>query len=197
MNASAQTNAHLPAHAEPRLKNPQASPAAWAAMMAFQQAVNRSALDPTLLELVKLRASQINRCAYCIDLHVRTAQAHGERADRLYLLETWEDVAIYSARERAALRWTEALTRLADEPVSDDVYAAARAEFSEAELLDLTLAIVAINGWNRFNVGFRVPPQATEYFKVSKTPASAPAANGAPATVGSVDAAALGATSRS
>lgn len=151
-------------------------------MMALQQAVNRSDFDAPLLELVKLRASQINRCAYCIDLHVRTALARGERAERLHLLDAWEDVSIYSTRERAALRWTEALTRLSDAPVSDDVYAAARAEFSEAELLDLTLAIVTINGWNRFNVGFRVPPEATEYFKVSKSPANAstPAANGRP-----------------
>jgi alkylhydroperoxidase family enzyme len=103
-------------------------------------------------------------------MHVRDALARGERQERLHLLPAWEEVAIYSARERAALRWTEALTRLSDAAVSDAVYAEVRAEFSEAELLDLTLAIVTINGWNRFNVGFRVPPQATAYFKVSKGP---------------------------
>jgi AhpD family alkylhydroperoxidase len=160
-----------PSPSEPRLKNPQASPAAWAGMMALQQAVNALGLEPALLDLVTLRASQINGCAFCIDLHFRNALQRGERAERLYLLETWEEVAMYSARERAALRWTEALTRLSDRAVSDEIYAAARAEFSEAELLNLTLAIVAINGWNRFNVGFRVPPRATEFFKVSTPPA--------------------------
>lgn len=148
------------AHAAPRLQNRQASPAVWAAMSALQQTVNRSTLEPALLELVKLRASQINRCAFCIDMHFRDARAHGERLDRLYLLDAWEEVAIYSARERAALRWTEALTRLPDGGVPDATFAEASAVFSEAELLELTLAIVAINGWNRFNVGFRVPPAA-------------------------------------
>jgi AhpD family alkylhydroperoxidase len=151
--------------AAPRLAEPQASPAAWAGMMTLQQAVNRLPLDPLLLDLVKLRTSQLNRCAYCIDLHVRDAVQRGER---LHLLPAWEEVDLFSGRERAALRWTEALTRLADAPVSDAVYAEVRGEFGEAELLDLTLAIVAINGWNRFNVGFRVPPGATEYFKVSR-----------------------------
>jgi len=138
--------------------------------MGLQQVVNRNGLDPRLLDLVKLRVSQINRCAFCIDLHVRDALQRGEKAERLHLLPAWEEVALYSDRERAALRWAEALTRLAEATVSDAVYAEARTQFTEAELLDLTLAIVAINGWNRFNVGFRVPPQATGYFKVSTRP---------------------------
>ena len=137
-------------------------------MMALQHAVNQLPLDPRLLDLVKLRASQINRCAFCIDLHVRDASARGETPERLHLLPAWEEVGVYTARERAALRWTEALTRLSDAAVADAVYEEARKEFTEAELLDLTLAIVAINGWNRFNVGFRVPPRAAGYFKVSK-----------------------------
>ncbi len=161
-------------HAQPRLSNPQASPAAWAAMMTLQQAVNRNGLDPVMLDLAKLRASQINRCAFCIDLHVRDALNRGERPERLHLLPAWEEVSIYSARERAALRWTEALTKLSEGTVRDAVYAEARAHFSEEELLNLTLAIVAINGWNRFNVGFLVPPDATEYFKVSARPGHAP-----------------------
>lgn len=167
----------------PRLKDPQASPAAWAGMMALQQAVNGLGLDPALYELVKLRASQINGCAYCIDMHFADGLARGERPERLYLLDAWEEAGVYSARERAALRWTEALTRLAGHAVPDDVYAAVRAEFSEAELLNLTLGIVAINGWNRFNVGFRVPPRATEYFTASKKPSrSAERLAGAPAS---------------
>jgi AhpD family alkylhydroperoxidase len=145
----------------PRLKNKQAAAPVWETMMAMQQVVNRSSLEPALLELVKLRASQINGCAYCIDLHYRRALEKGEQPNRLYLLDAWPEVEIYSARERAALRWTEALTRLADKGVSDAVYASARGEFTEAELLELTLAIIAINGWNRLNVGFRMPPDAS------------------------------------
>ena len=167
---SVETNSKT--HGAARLQEPQASPAAWAGMMALQQVVNRAGLDPLLLDLVKLRVSQINRCAYCIDLHVRDALQRGERAERLHLLPAWEDVAIYSPRERAALAWAEGLTRLSEAGVSDALYATARAQFSEAELLDLTLAVVAINGWNRFNVAFRVPPGATEYFKVSARPAN-------------------------
>lgn len=143
---------------EPRLKDRHAAPAVFPAMSALQQVVNQSRLEASLLELVKLRASQINRCAFCIDMHVRDALERGEDASRLYLLDAWEEVTLYTERERAALHWTEALTRLSHASVSDAVFAAVRAEFTEAELLELTLAIVAINGWNRFNVGFRVPP---------------------------------------
>jgi AhpD family alkylhydroperoxidase len=127
-------------------------------MLALQQVVNACSLEPALLERVKLRTSQINRCAFCIDMHYAEALARGERADWLYLLDAWEEAGGYTARERAALHWAEALTRLPDAAVSDAVFEIARASFSEAELQELTLAIVAINGWNRFNVGFRVPP---------------------------------------
>jgi AhpD family alkylhydroperoxidase len=144
----------------PRLKNRQAAPAVWLAMRALQDTVNQCDLDPALLELVKLRASQINGCAFCIDMHYRDGKKRGEREDRLYLLDSWEDASVYSARERAALRWTEAITRLSDGPISDAVFAEVSEHFTEAELLNLTLALVAINGWNRFNVGFRVPPSA-------------------------------------
>jgi AhpD family alkylhydroperoxidase len=164
-----------------RLQNPQASPAAWAGMVALQQAVNGLGLDPDIYELVKLRASQINGCAFCIDMHFRDGLARGERPERLYLLDAWEEVDVYTPRERAALRWTEALTRLAGQPVPDEIYAAVRAEFTEAELLNLTLGIIAINGWNRFNVGFRVPPRA-EIFPVSKKPARPAASPASPAT---------------
>ena len=143
---------------EPRLKNRQAAPAVWQGMLALQQVANQSQLEPALLELAKLRVSQINRCAFCIDMHYRDALAAGESTARLYQLNAWEEVDIYSPREIAALRWAEALTRLADAPVGDELYAQVRAQFSEAELLELTLTVVAINGWNRFNVGFRVPP---------------------------------------
>jgi AhpD family alkylhydroperoxidase len=109
--------------------------------------------------LAKLRTSQINGCAFCIDMHFRDALKRGERAERLYLLDAWQEVDVYSARERAALAWAEALARLANHAgVSDEVYESASAEFTEAELLELTLALVAISGWNHFNVAFRVPP---------------------------------------
>lgn len=156
-----------PSHTQPRLENPNASPAAWAGMIGLQTVVNGNGLDPLLLDLVKLRASQINRCAYCIDLHVRDAVAKGEQGERLHLLPAWEEVDLYSARERAALRWTEALTRLSERGVSDAVYAEARTQFTEAELMDLTLTIVAINGWNRFNVGFRIPPDPEALRKIA------------------------------
>lgn len=144
-----------------RLKNPLAAPAVLEAMMALQKVVNGSRLDTKLMELVRMRASQINRCARCLDMHLDMARKHGETDQRLFLLDAWEEVPdLYTPRERAALLWTEALTRLPDAPVSDEVFEAASAEFSEPELLELTLAVVAINGWNRFNVGFRIPPGA-------------------------------------
>jgi len=137
---------------------------AWQAMMTLQQSANQTTLEPALLELVKTRASQINRCAFCLDMHHRVAQSHGERPDRLYLLSAWEELTdFYTSREAAALRWTEALTRIADEPVSDETFAAVSLHFTSAELLQLTLSIVAINGWNRFNVAFRIPPAARSH----------------------------------
>jgi AhpD family alkylhydroperoxidase len=135
----------------------------WAALSQLQVAANRTQLEPRLLELARMRASQINRCAFCLELHARTATAHGESPERLHLLPAWEEVTLYSPRERAALRWTEALTRLPDAGVPDagvpdEVFAAASAQFSEQELLELTLAVIAINSWNRVNVAFRVAP---------------------------------------
>jgi AhpD family alkylhydroperoxidase len=145
---------------EPRLKNYQSAPAVLQAMLALQAAVNKSRLEHPLMELVKIRASQINRCAFCLDMHVRDALKAGETMERIYLLDAWEEVDIYTPREHAALQWTDALTRLSDAPISDALFTSVRAHFTEAELLELTLAIVTINGWNRFNVGFRVPPRA-------------------------------------
>jgi AhpD family alkylhydroperoxidase len=148
--------------AGPRLNYASAAPATLQAMLTLQQAANRTGLEPALLELVKLRVSQINGCAFCIHMHFRDAVKAGETPARLYLLDAWAETELYSARERAALRWAEALTRLAGGRVTDEDFAAAKAEFSESELALLTLAIVAINGWNRFNVGFRTPPALDE-----------------------------------
>jgi|SRR5208282_6285500 len=115
-------------------------------------------LDHTLLELVKLRASQINGCAWCMDMHTKELRAAGESEQRFYLLSAWRECPFYSERERAALAWTEALTLLTVGNVPDDVFALARTQFSEEELVKLTLAIVAINGANRINVAFRTVP---------------------------------------
>jgi len=144
--------------AAPRLNYRKASPKIVAGMLALQQAVNDCGLEQSLLELVKLRASQLNGCAFCVDMHARDAKHHGETDARLHLLAVWEEAPVFTPRERAALLWTESLTRLAGHPVTDETYAAVRAHFEEQELVNLTGAIVAINGWNRFSVGFKVPP---------------------------------------
>jgi AhpD family alkylhydroperoxidase len=146
-------------HAMPRRVNYiTAWPEAAKAMLALQDAVNTSGLETPLVNLVCLRASQINGCAYCIDMHSKDALAGGESEDRLYLLDAWRDTSAYSDRERAALAWTEAVTRVSDGHVPDDVYDQARSEFSDEELVKLTLAIATINAWNRFGIAFRLPP---------------------------------------
>lgn len=138
-----------------RLDYKQASPAAFQAMLGVEQRVHESGLEESLLELVKTRASQINGCAWCLDMHTKDARARGETEQRLYLLSSWREAPCYGERERAALAWTEAVTRIADEGVPDATYAAARRHFDEKQLVDLTLAIIAINGWNRMNVAFQ------------------------------------------
>ena len=133
------------------------APEAYRALAALSRAAT---LEPTLTELVKLRVSQINGCAYCIDLHNREALARGESARRLNLLPVWHEVPhLYTSRERAALAWTEAVTLISQTHVPDEVYALARSEFSETELTNLNLAVVAINGWNRFAISFRKMPE--------------------------------------
>jgi AhpD family alkylhydroperoxidase len=130
------------------------------AMLALENAVHESGLERSLLKLVKMRASQINGCAHCLDMHSKDALAAGERIDRLVLLDAWDETPpeVYSARERAALQWTEAVTLVADGHVPDAAYAAALTAFSEDELVDLTLAVVAINGWNRLAISSRAHP---------------------------------------
>jgi AhpD family alkylhydroperoxidase len=120
--------------------------------------VHRCGLEHGLLELVKLRASQINGCAHCIDMHSKELRAAGESEQRLYLLDAWEESPLYSERERAALAWTEALTRITEGHVPDAAYTHVRGQFSEEELANLTLAIIAINGANRLNIAFRTVP---------------------------------------
>jgi AhpD family alkylhydroperoxidase len=143
---------------EPRLKYAHVAPEGYQAMRALEGYVKSSGLEPALLELVKLRASQINSCAYCIDMHTKDARAHGETEQRLYALSAWREAPFYTERERAALAWTEAVTKVFDEHVPDNVYELARKQFTEKELVDLTLAIIAINGWNRLAISFRTVP---------------------------------------
>ncbi len=132
-------------------------PAALAAMRELEHVVDSSSLEAELLELVKMRASQINRCGYCADMHSKDATAIGVDVQRLHLLIAWPEAPVYSPRERAALAWCEALTLLGESGAPDDVYAEVESQFDPDEIVALTLAIVAINGWNRFAVGLRSP----------------------------------------
>lgn len=120
--------------------------------------LDNAGIEPPLRELVRIRASQINGCAYCIDMHTKDLRARGESEQRLYMLDAWRESPFYSERERAALVWTEAVTRVTDGHVPDEVYEQTRAQFSEEELANLTLAAVAINSWNRLNIAFRTVP---------------------------------------
>ncbi|HEY7663819.1 MAG TPA: carboxymuconolactone decarboxylase family protein [Xanthobacteraceae bacterium] len=144
----------MPARLDPR----KAAPEAMNAMSNLHAYVRKCGLEHKLLELIKLRASQINNCAWCMDMHSKELRAAGETEQRLHLLSAWHECPFYSERERAALAWTEALTLLSQGNVPDDVFALARAQFSEEELVKLTLAIIAINGANRINIAFRTVP---------------------------------------
>lgn len=138
-----------------RIEYTKVAPGAYRAMAGLEKYLHECGLEAPLLELVKMRASQINGCAFCLDMHSKDARAAGETEQRLYLLSAWREAPFYSARERAALAWTEALTLIAGQDVPDDVYHEARQSFSEEELVNLSLAIVTINGWNRLAIGFR------------------------------------------
>jgi len=143
---------------EKRIDPYSSSKEAMEAMLSLEKSVSRLGLEPELVELVKLRASQINGCAYCVDLHTREARQAGETERRLYAVSVWRETPFFTERERAALAWTEALTLIADTRAPDADYALLAAQFNKKEMTDLTLAIVAINGWNRIAVGFRKMP---------------------------------------
>ncbi len=128
-------------------------------MLDLEMYVRKSShLEPSLLELIKMRASQINGCAYCIDMHSKDARAAGETEQRLYALNAWRETPFFTDRERAALAWTEAVTLVSDGHVPDEIYAEARERFTEEDLVNLTMAVVAINGWNRMAIAFRAVP---------------------------------------
>jgi AhpD family alkylhydroperoxidase len=142
-----------------RLDPQSVSPASYQAMLAFEVAIRKASnLDHALLELVKMRASQINGCAFCLDMHSKDARVAGETEQRLYALNAWRETPFFTERERAALAWTEALTLVSQGHVPDAVYQVVRAQFSEEELVQLTMAVVAINSWNRIAISFRMVP---------------------------------------
>ena len=141
-----------------RLDYAQAAPTARAALLALEKTVRESGLEKSLLELVRMRASQINGCAFCIDMHSRDARVAGETEQRLYALDAWRETPFFTERERAALEWTEAVTQVAESRVPDAVYQNAISSFSEKELANLTLAVIAINAWNRMAIAFRMQP---------------------------------------
>ena len=141
-----------------RLEYAKAYPEAFKAMLAFSQAVEKTGLPPQLINLVVYRVSQLNGCAYCLDMHSKDLRALGETEQRLYMVSAWREAPhLYNSRERAALAWAEAVTELRDNQVPDEIYDAPLKEFSETELTQVTLAVVAINGWNRFNIAFHTP----------------------------------------
>lgn len=142
---------------QPRLDYWKASPDGLNAFRQLNTYVERCGLEHSLLELVKTRASHINGCSYCLDMHTKDARAAGETEQRLYTLSAWRETPFFSERERAALAWTEALTRISEHPIEDVLYADLKQHFSEKEIVDLTLAVITINGWNRLAIPFRTP----------------------------------------
>lgn len=139
-----------------RMNPYQDAPDVMKAMTTLEAQVQSSGLEASLMDLVKIRASQINGCAFCIHMHTREARARGESEARIYLLNAWRESPLYSERERAALTWTESMTLVAETHIPDEVYDEARQHFSAEEIVKLSLAVVTINGWNRFAIAFRL-----------------------------------------
>jgi len=143
---------------EPRIDYSKSGRGVIEAMLGVEKYIRQSGLDESLLNLIRMRASQINGCAYCLDMHWKDARALGENEQRLYGLDAWEESPYYTDRERAALAWTEALTNIREGHVADEVYERVRPHFTEKELVDLSLAITSINSWNRLNLAVRTVP---------------------------------------
>jgi AhpD family alkylhydroperoxidase len=153
----------------PRINQAEQSPELYKKFLEFSTALRSNAIEVGLRDLVNIRASQINGCAFCLDMHSKEAKIHGERELRLYHVAIWRESTLFNARERAALNWTEALTALSPHGVSDADFEVARAEFSEKELADLTFCVMAINGWNRASIAFRaVPGSADKLYGLDK-----------------------------
>jgi len=143
---------------KPRMNYVHAAPAGYKALLGLEQYVRSSGIEPRTLELLKIRASQINGCAYCIDMHTKDARAAGETEQRIYALDAWQETPFFSDKERAALALTEAVTLIREGHVPDDVFETARGQFTETEIVNLTLAIATINTWNRLAITFRAVP---------------------------------------
>lgn len=141
-----------------RLNYSKVAPEGIRALGGLEEYLRKSGLEPDLLNLIKARASQLNGCAYCLDMHTKDARAAGETEQRLYALSVWRGTPFYTDRERAALGWTDAVTLVSQGPIPDALYQEARRHFSEKELVDLTLGVVAVNGWNRLSIAFRTVP---------------------------------------
>jgi AhpD family alkylhydroperoxidase len=141
-----------------RLDYQQQSPELLKKLVEFSLLLKKSSIEPSILDLVNIRASQLNGCAFCVDMHVKEATLRGERALRLHHLAIWRESTLFAPRERAALAWTEVLTQLPPQGVPDDIYERVRTQLSEKEVSDLTYAVMAINAWNRANVAFRSVP---------------------------------------
>ena len=138
------------------------SPELFKAFVALGNAVRESSIEEKTRDLVAIRASQINGCAFCLDMHVKQARIHGERELHLYHVAAWRESTLFAPRERAALAWTEALTRLPDQGVPDELFERVRGQLSEKEISDLTFAIMLINAWNRINIGFKTIPGSSD-----------------------------------
>lgn len=141
-----------------RLDYQQHAPALFKKFVEFSMSIKASGIEPAIVDLVNLRASQLNGCAFCLDMHVKEATLHGERPLRLHHVASWRESTLFAPRERAALAWTEALTQLPPLGVPDDLYDRVRSQFSEQEIVELTYAVTTINAWNRINVAFRAVP---------------------------------------
>jgi AhpD family alkylhydroperoxidase len=142
-----------------RLESKKVAPEAYQAMLALENYVKKSSrLEASLLELVRMRASQVNGCAYCLDMHSKDARANGETEQRLYALNAWRETPFFTDRERAALAWTEAVTEIGKDRVPDSIYKEVQSHFTDEELVNLTLAVASINSWNRLCISFRAVP---------------------------------------
>ncbi len=140
---------------EPRINVNKMGTEVFKVLYGFGKYLSKSSIEQSLLNLIDYRVSQINGCAFCLDMHSKDLRASGETEQRLYVLDAWREASFYSDRERAAFAWAEAVTKLTDQEVPDEIYEQARKQFSEQELIDLTLAVIAINSWNRINIAFR------------------------------------------
>lgn len=154
---------------EERIHYTKVAPLAYHAMLGLEKYLHECGLEEKLLHLLKLRASQINGCAYCLDMHWKDLKAAGESDQRMYSLDAWHECPYYTERERAALAWTDAVTRVADTHVPDEIYQQAKQQFSEKELADLTFAVAAINAWNRLAIAGRTTPGTYQPQAVKKS----------------------------